>query len=517
VQQLRLFVIVFISGASVLGLEILGTRILGPYYGVSLFLWSALITVTLAALSLGYAVGGQWADRGPTLSRLGTILAVAGVWILLIPVLTHPALLLVERFGLRAAVLTTATVLFAPPLLLMGMVSPYAIRLKAQTLDRVGRTAGNLYAVSTLASVVAALLMGFYLIPSVGVLRLTLGIGVVMLLASALAFTGGRRGSATGLTVTLLLAALSSAAMARWSGEETDGQRGLIHVEQSPYAEIRILDADGARHLLIDGGIHSIVDLPTFRSRHPYGAAISVAKHFFDEPGDMLLVGMGGGSIARYFAERGWRVDAVEIDKAVGRVARRYFHIKDEHARVHYMDGRRYLEKADQSWDLIVVDVYGSSSIPFHLVTTEAFELMRSHLTGNGVLAINVITEGWFDPLLGAITASLRPHFDHILALPTAEPRTALGNVVLMAANRPLTFDEYTALLRPSEYLDDAYRHWWILQTNHAWDNRFEPDAHDAKPLTDDLNPVDVLSEHINLASRKDYHDYFSSVRDLLW
>src|SRR5512145_1231763 len=167
-----LYAVVSISGASVLAIEILGTRVLGPFYGVSIFLWSALITVTLAALAAGYALGGRWADRGPRLARLGTLLAAAGVWTLLVPWLRQPLLGALEPLGLRAAVLAAALLLFAPPLLCLGMVSPYAVRLKADRLDAVGRTAGNLYAVSTLASVVAALATGFYLVPWVGVLRL---------------------------------------------------------------------------------------------------------------------------------------------------------------------------------------------------------------------------------------------------------------------------------------------------------------------------------------------------------
>ena len=148
-KYLPLHIIVFISGAAVLAIEILGTRILGPFYGVSLFLWSALITVTLIALSIGYWVGGRWADRGARLSRLGVLLAAAGAWLLMIPWIRTPLLAVAEPFGLRLAVLVAAFVLFAPPLTLLGMVSPFAIRLKAESVERVGRTAGDLFAIST--------------------------------------------------------------------------------------------------------------------------------------------------------------------------------------------------------------------------------------------------------------------------------------------------------------------------------------------------------------------------------
>ena len=180
-----LYVVVFVSGAAVLALEILGTRILGPFYGVSLFLWSALITVTLLALSVGYALGGRWADRRALPIRLYYVVASAGLWTLLIPWMRRPVLFIAEPFGLRFAVLVAAFALFFAPLMLLGMVSPYAIKLRARSIDVVGRTAGDLYAVSTVGGVVAALVTGFVLIPNIGVARLTYSVGASLIAVSA--------------------------------------------------------------------------------------------------------------------------------------------------------------------------------------------------------------------------------------------------------------------------------------------------------------------------------------------
>ena len=130
-----LYLSVSLSGASVLAIEILGTRILGPFYGVSLFLWSALITVTLAALSAGYALGGRWADKGATYPRLSSLLAGAGLWLIAVPWMRNPLLHLAEPFGLRFAALVAALALFFVPLMLLGMVSPYAIKLRASSLE----------------------------------------------------------------------------------------------------------------------------------------------------------------------------------------------------------------------------------------------------------------------------------------------------------------------------------------------------------------------------------------------
>src|SRR5262245_30745753 len=310
-----LYVVVSVSGAAVLAIEMLGTRLLGPFYGVSLFLWSALISVTLAALAAGYALGGRWADRGPRRSRLGLLLAGAGAWLLAVPWLQRPVLTLLEPVGLRAAVLVAACVLFALPLVLLGMVSPYAVRLKTPSLDRVGRTAGNLYAISTIASVASALLTGFFLIPSIGVHRLVVLIALV-LLATSLLLVEWRRTKA-GVGVVGLLTCLGVVLLPRLPSSAAAPGGGVLAIEQSPYAEIRVLEKPLERFLLIDGGIHTWVATDTWRPLLRYAAALNVMKLLFDAPGRLLTVGLGGGSVVQEYARDGWAVDAVEIDPVV--------------------------------------------------------------------------------------------------------------------------------------------------------------------------------------------------------
>ncbi len=491
-----LYVLVFVAGAAVLAVEILGTRILGPFYGVSLFLWSALITVTLAALSVGYAVGGRWADRGPKLSRLCYAMAGAGLWLLAIPWLKQPVLAVAEPFGLRFAVLVAALILFAPPLTLLGMVGPYAIRLKAARLDEVGRTAGDLYAISTIASVVAALLTGFFLIPIVGVRRLTLMIGLALLLSAGIGLLAHRRWRVKA-PASMGMVLLGAALLWLLPTDAADPERGLLAVEQSAYAEIRVLERDGSRYLLIDGGTHTIVDPATWASSFPYVAVMDLTRDFFAQPGRMLLVGLGGGTLVKNFARAGWQVDAVEIDPVITRIARQYFGLADAEGRIYHVDGRRYLTARADAYDVIIMDAFGSSSIPFHLVTQESFGLIAARLNPGGVFAINVEATGWEDLIVRSLAATLGRHFSHVLAVPTYTPSDALGNVVLLAAHHDLSLP----VEQPSE--DPAFRQ------HRAWNRRFAPDVRGAPILTDDLNPVDVWSEAINVLARKDLHAHF--------
>lgn len=507
------------GGASVLAIEILGTRILGPFYGVSLFLWSALISVTLAALSLGYALGGRAADRGARPAGLALMLGGAGLWLLVVPLLVRPILVATEPLGMRAAVLAAATALFFPPLTLLGMVSPYAIRLGADRLDVVGRTAGDLYAISTVASVAAALATGFWLIPNVGVARLTLSIGALLIAVAVItAWAAGRARAmsvvllaALALAVTAAVRAGDPASIPGASAAGRDTVRApastLRFVGQSPYAEIRVLDRAGLRYLLIDGGTHTIVDPDGWRPLQRYVVAVELVQEMFARPGDMLLVGLGGGSTVRTFRRAGWRVEAVDIDPLVARVAARHFDLASD-VPVHVADGRRFLATADRTWDVVLLDAFGSSSIPFHLVTDEVFALVKQRMAPGGVLALNIETRGWHHPLTHALMATLSRHFGTVLALPTGEPPNAMGNLVLLAADRPLEVPD-AALGDPVATLSDDWEHWRVLQRTHAWDNRFEVDPAWGPVLTDDLNPSDVWAEGINRSARRELHAFF--------
>ena len=491
------YLAVIVGSASVPAMAILGTRIIAPFYGSGLYLWSALISVTLAALGAGHAMGGRWAVRGLRLTRLCAVIGLAGVWIAVIPWLRLPVLAIGGKAGLRAAVLIASTVLFFPPLALLGMISPYASRLRASGPDVAGRPAGDLYAASTVAGVVAAITTGFFMIPHIGVYRLVLLIGLVLVATALLGLAMEHRRKA-GLAAILLLVGGAVLMFRAVPAHTADQARGVIAVEQSAYGEIRVVDREDTRNLIIDGGLHGSVDPSTWESLVPYVHVMDIAKEFYTQPGDMLLVGLGGGSVAKSFSLDGWRVDAVEINPGVTRVARRYFGLDSAEAEVYEMDARRFLLTHNWTYDVIVLDAFGSSSIPMHLVTTEAFGLIRSRLAPGGLLAMNVEAVGWHDVIVRSIAATARQHFAHVLVLPIVEPPDQPGNVVLLASDREVNLD--LDLPAPRDRFSAAY------DRAHAWDNRFEVPVAGNQVLTDELNPADVWSERVSRAIRKEFH-----------
>ncbi len=492
-----IYAIAALSGANVLAIEILGTRVLGPFYGVTLFLWSALITVTLLSLSVGYALGGRQADREASVRVMARLMVGAGVWMTSTVWTARPIIAGLESLGLRAAVLLAALILFVPPLTLLGMISPIAVRAKTTRLADVGRAAGNLYAVSTVGGVAAALGTGFFIIPKVGVRSLTVLIGLSLLCGAAATMLGDKRRRAGGVVAMVALLGLGGGLSAGLSTAAARSGR-LRAIEQSHHGELRVLDyGDGSRHLLIDGGVHSSVMIGTWASLQPYIWVTDITKGLYVRPANMLLIGLGAGSTAKSFEDDGWAVKAIEIDPAVVRTAKRYFGLKLAGENIFITDGRRHLKNTAERYALVVLDAFSSNSIPFHLFTEEAFALIASRLADGGVLAMNIESLGWRSPMVKSVAASLKKTFRHVVALPVNRDPKALTNLIVLASDGDLPsrpFDSAAAGL-----LGDSAQ----AQTRRtAWKNRFEPETEGALVLTDDRSPVDVWSESINAANR---------------
>jgi len=291
----------------------------------------------------------------------------------------------------------------------------------------------------------------------------------------------------------------------------------IVFVGQSPYAQIRVMDRESVRYLLIDGGVHSSRGFADGASWHSYVPVLDLPREYFDRPGRMLLMGLGGGSVAQSYAAVGWTVDAVEIDPLVVEVARDYFGFTEEIADVHIMDGRRYLRETRHSYDVIVFDTFGSSSIPFHLITREVFALAKSRLTDDGVLAMNLEAIGWDHPFVGSVARTLRTSFRHVSALPVAEPPNALGNLIMLAMDRDDPDRPEASLEHPKDHLEDGMDHSRTIDRFHAWNNRFEPTQDRSMLLTDDRNPSDLWAEEINLVARRGLIDSFYREGEYGW
>lgn len=394
-EKAALLAVVFTVGGVVMILEILGPRILGPYFGAGLYVWSGVISVTLLSLALGYWVGGLLADRRNRLSTLAALTFGASLLILLIPrvrplVLTHAS-----RLGFRPGVLVSAFLLFFPPLTLLGMVTPAAVKLHARSLRSIGLTAGRLYAVSTLGSLIGTLLTGFVLLPALGTSRvLECTVGLLVLLALV---TGAQDRGSRPLVLPLGLAALLVPVLGwqRPAGRETAPWR-ILHRSESLYGSLVVAESGLTRYLLVDGTVQSALRPgsaePVFASHRLIREVLAgVARAHRQARPRLLVVGLAGGVLPTALSSSPWEIQVVEIDGRMRRVARDFFGWDPGRFRLAVDDGRRFLQTHADRFDAIVLDAFVGEVIPAHLLTRESFRLARGRLRRGGVLILNTI------------------------------------------------------------------------------------------------------------------------------
>lgn len=405
--------IVFVCGASLMALEFIAARLLAPALGSSLFVWGAVISIVMVALSLGYWVGGQIADRFGSTRTLAPAIAGAGLFTVLVPALTDVVLPLVSGLGARTGSLVASAIVFFVPALLLAMVSPLGVRLATGTrIDHVGRSAGQLYAISTAGSIAGTVATAFWLIPLMSLDGLAVGIGFTLFGAALLALTLPRRyaeqdrsrvaeGSSLPRTVTIasivLGATLGVASLilpaAPMPGQSAD-ERILLRTD-TQYHRLIVTEDQTERHLRFDRSRQTAMYLDDpYETSFEYPQYLHLAMALKPDARSVLIVGLGGGSLVK----RMWRdypqveIDAVEIDPQVIDVAYEYFELpRDKRITVVAEDGRRFLNASDKRYDIIVMDAYYADALPSHLTTEEFFREANTRLTPGGVLAYNVI------------------------------------------------------------------------------------------------------------------------------
>jgi spermidine synthase len=382
---------VLVGGAAVMVVEILGSRMLAPTFGTTLHVWSALITVTLAALATGYALGGRLADRRPGLGPLMVVVGSAAGTLLLADLATKPVLRLAYEAGMVGGTFVAATILFLPTLLLLGMVSPMAVRAAADR-QHLGRSVGNLYALSTVGSVAGSLAVSLLLIPHLGIhtalAATAIALGLIPLwhlLANA------RRHLAALLAVVLALAVVST----KVAGDEADRYIfytgtafPVIERASSAYGDLVISDFNQTRYMFLNGVNQGSLRENASAAHYSYGLLrLITAKGL---PKSVLIWGLGPGVIARALAEAGVQVTVIEIDPVIVRLARQYFGLP-EAVRVMVGDARIETARLEGTYEAIVLDAFSGDAPPFHLLTREAMLSLRERLAPQGLIAANIV------------------------------------------------------------------------------------------------------------------------------
>lgn len=486
-RALRFYWVVAASGAVLMALEILSIRLLSPHFGSSVYVWGSIIGTFLAALSVGYAAGGRLADRYPTLPALGLVVTASAFFLALLLLFGESLVATFARVtgNAPAGTLLTSAVLFGPATVLLGMVSPYAVRLAARDLSHLGHTAGRLYALSAVGSLAGTLGCTFLLIPYLTldqILGLLLAVTAVTALA-ALAEELGRQWPATTLAATLtLLAVLHLPA--------GGSHPGKLYLRITPYQTLQVVEVDGIRYLQSDGVIQAGIRLADGGPGVAYTRLAPAAWLLNPEIREVLLLGLGGGNFATYLrtGRPELRFDYVEIDPAVPQVARRFLGFAEGPGdRLHVTDARTFLAGTDRRWDLILADTYIGRSVPFHLTTVEFFDLVRQRLKPGGVFAMN-LAGGLGYPFPRAIYRTLAER------LPTTylfrAPR--FSNLMVFATDGEVRLSSEELLARAR---DRDRQMSFELSLEEIVELRVEVDLEllDEPLLTDDFAPVERL------------------------
>ena len=491
-SKIALEITVFSCGALVMIYEIIGSRILSPYIGTSTYVWTSLIGVILAALSLGYWLGGKSADRKPDLKILAAVIFLAGGAVGATILFKDIFLSFIARSPLLLELksVIAALLLFAPASVLLGFVTPYAVKLKMLSLADSGKTVGRLYALSTVGSILGTFLAGFFLIPFVGSTRTLYLIGF-SLLGLSLMLAPFALSKANLTIIILLVFGIFTTELQGYLLLRTNN----LHDIDTEYNRVQIFtmtdEASGQkmRALAIDPYfIQSKMYLESDELASEYAKYYHLVRHFKPDFQTTLLIGGAGYSFPKDFLKvyPDKRIETVEIDPQMTELAKQYFNLRENpNLGIFHEDGRIFLNRApEEKYDAVFLDAFGSLfSVPFHLTTVEAVREISRVLKPGGIVIFNVggAVKGKSSRFFNAEIATYRQVFPQVLLFKVRPERAdeEVQNLIIVASKSvdPLelqTADEDLAKMLRNRYTEP-------LETRE-------------RILTDDLAPVEFYN-----------------------
>lgn len=478
-----LYCTVFLTGAAVMVIELLGTRLIAPFYGASLYVWTSLISVTLIALALGYYLGGIWADRAR--SGLSFIIALAGLLTLIIPWLTGPVLLATDPLGLRLGSFVSTLILFSPSLIMLGMIGPFAVKLSTSALTNVGTSTGSIYAVSTVGSVIGTLFLGFYLFPLIGSREIFIGLGIALLLLAMIVAVIERKYLKSAMVVvpTVLLVVISIGLYPQIANSGKAESSDSFHTRferESLYGWVRVIDKpkENIRLLTVDASTIGAASISHGENLLTYQKIVTHIPALVTNMKSALLIGQGAGHMAMALKNYGIVTDTLEIDPAVAEAANKYFGFTPT-GRTIIGDARYEVRQLKGPYDLIILDVFTGGSEPTHLLTVEFLTQLQQLLAGQGILALNFVSflENGQNAALASVAKTLAQVFPHQQVF-ISDPGTDFNDFIFLATNHALNLED--------ESLPSTHRVW--LKQRHLY-----IDQSRGVILTDNLSQLERL------------------------
>ncbi|MCK5084183.1 MAG: fused MFS/spermidine synthase [Candidatus Pacebacteria bacterium] len=488
----KLYLIVFSTGAVVMILELIGSRILAPALGTSIFIWTSLLGIILGAMSLGYFLGGKLADQNPNVKFFSLIIFTSGVLMFFIIIIKTSVLEFSVLLGMKNGAIFSAITLFALPAVLLGAVSPYAARMAIKEVESSGRTMGNLYAVSTFGSIIGTFLAGFYLIPNFGSTSTLYALAFLLLFISIFSYYDRIR--TIGMLASFLFLFGFSLIVSAIEKEE------FIANEDSAYNRIRIYDREDenggiTRIMAVENFFDSGMFLGSEELAFDYTRYYRLDEIFKKNIKKTALFGGAAYSVPKDFLRRNKEgtIDVIEIDLRTTELAEKYFHLDttDKRLHIYHEDARIFLNRTEREgknkYDVIYNDAFTSTcSIPFHLTTKESIEKIYNILGDDGVYIMNSVSaiSGENSKFFRAEYKTIKEKFENVFVFPVLSMEKSLledvQNIMIIATKKRVDIDEILENNKEKE-TGELLKHYY----------KYEIKTDDIEILTDDFAPVD--------------------------
>ena len=491
---------VFVSGMTTLAAELAAGRLIGNVFGTSNLVWASIIGLILIYLTLGYFLGGKWADKNPTPQAMYRILAWGAFTVGLVPYIAVPVLrsaasaFEVLNVGILAGSFIVVLVLFIVPITLLGTISPFAIRLSVDDASKAGQISGQIYAVSTLGSFIGTFIPTLLTIPTIGTRLTFASFGMLLLVVAlvGLARFANTREMLKLIWMPLLLAIIAIA----FSNSALKENSGQVYETESEYNYIQVQEVNGHTLLRLNDvqGIHSIYHPDTLYYNGPW-EEFMVGPYFYenrspDSIKHMAIIGLAAGTAARQATAvygEDLQIDGYELDPKIVQVGYDYFHMGSPNLNVIIGDGRLNLDRSAQKYDIIAVDAYRPPYIPPHMTTLEFFEVCASHLADDGVLTLNVGSTPGDRRLIDGLATTMAQLFPsiHIMDIP------GTLNTMIFATKQPTTSENFLNNL--VHLAEDKNLNPLLVTTMSSTYTNMQPGYTTTTVFTDDRAPIEWI------------------------
>ena len=398
-KKYKLEIIVFLSGAIGMGLELIAARVLSPYVGSSNVVWTSIIGIILVSMSLGYWIGGKRADKEANGNVLSRLLLGSALFTSIIPLLET---IVVREFAgivsnLIVAAILCAIIVFSIPSFILAMISPFAVKMKSMQETEIGSLSGRISSLSTIGSITGTFLMGFILIPNIGVTNINIGITILLVVMSILARDDINKKYILS-TISLVVVMIILMFIGKWVFKlanpeilvDTDSQYSRIWVKQVNTAKTTY------KTLQVDTGLESYIDTETGEMGAMYLRYYDLFEYLNKDAKSTLMIGGAAYTYPIHYLQKyqDKTIDVVEIDEKMTQIAEEQFGLnaKDKRLKIYTQDGRSYLNYSENKYDTILIDAFKGLNAPFELTTYEALVHAKNMLNDNGIVLTNIIS-----------------------------------------------------------------------------------------------------------------------------